>query len=86
MDAQVRISKADNTAQYWPNLGSKQSAIVIGPVSPFASVKCCDENRCWRPEFGPELAAKDIPELSFYPGEKVGFMPVFTKSTVPRLL
>ena len=38
--SQVRITEADNTAQYWPNLGSQQSAIVIGPVSPFASVKC----------------------------------------------
>ena len=37
---QVRIGEADNTAQYWPNLGSQQSGIVIGPMSPFASVKC----------------------------------------------
>ena len=37
---QVRIAKADNTGQYWPNLGSQQSANVIEPVSPFASVKC----------------------------------------------
>ena len=36
---QVRIAESDNTAQYWPNLGSQESAIVIGPVSPFASVK-----------------------------------------------
>ena len=36
---QMRIAKADNTAQYWPNLGSQQSAIFIGPVSLFASVK-----------------------------------------------
>ena len=27
-------------AQYRLNLGSQESAIVIGPVSPFASVKC----------------------------------------------
>ena len=38
--SQVRIAEADNMALYWPNLGSQQSAIVIGPVSPFASVKC----------------------------------------------
>ena len=38
--SQVRIAEADNTAQYCPNLGSQQSAIVIRPVSPFASVKC----------------------------------------------
>ena len=33
---QERIAKANNTAQYWPNLGSQESAIVIRPVSPFA--------------------------------------------------
>ena len=32
------------TAQYWPNLGSQESAIVIGPKSPFASVKCWADN------------------------------------------
>ena len=26
---------------------------------------CCAENKCWQAEFGPELAAKCIPELSF---------------------
>ena len=36
---QVRINEADNTVQYWPNPGSQESAIVIGLVSPFASVK-----------------------------------------------
>ena len=141
----MRIAEGDNTAQYWPNLGSQESAIIIGPVSLFASVKCwaddgglfrlfkftdlqpklgpvsalyqaivsftmasssesrrarvglmdgtllghvsllpwqtilevrkpefstalaccCAENKCWRPEFGPALAAKCIPELSF---------------------
>ena len=141
----MRIAEAGNTAQYWPNLGSQQPAIVIGSVSPFASVKCwpddsglcrlfkftdlqpklgpvsaiyqadchfyygiqfrkqksqspahgryftgpcvtcttanplevrkpefgtalarcCAEHKCWRPEFGPELVAKYIPELSF---------------------
>ena len=32
----LRIAEADNTAKYWPNLGSQQSATVIRPVSPFA--------------------------------------------------
>ena len=27
--------------------------------------RCCAENKYWRPEFGLELAAKWIPELSF---------------------
>ena len=31
---QVRIAEADNTAEYWPNLGSQQSTTVIGPVPP----------------------------------------------------
>ena len=38
--AQVRIAEAENTAKYWTNLGSQESVIVIGPVSPFASVEC----------------------------------------------
>ena len=40
MRSQVRIAEGDNTAQYWPNLGSQESAIVIGPVLLFASFKC----------------------------------------------
>ena len=38
--SQVRIAKADFTAQYWSNLDSQQSAIVVRTMSPFASVKC----------------------------------------------
>ena len=38
ISSQVPIVEADNTAQYWPKLGSQLSAIVIGPVSPFASM------------------------------------------------
>ena len=41
---QVLISEADSTTQYWHNLSSQQSAIVIGPASPFASVKCWAED------------------------------------------
>ena len=37
---QVQIAEAGNTAQYWPNLGNQRLAIVIGPMSPFTSVKC----------------------------------------------
>ena len=43
-DSQVRNAKGDNTAQYWPNFGSQESAIVIGPVSLFISVKCFIES------------------------------------------
>ena len=40
VNTQVRIAEGDNTAQYWPNLGSQESTIVNGLVSLFASVKC----------------------------------------------
>ena len=30
-----------------------------------ALARCCAKKKCWRPEFGPELAAKCILELSF---------------------
>ena len=150
--SQAQITEADNTAQYWLNFGSQQSAIVIGPVSSFASVKdwaddgglwrlfnfndlrpklgpvsalyhtdyhfyygiqlrkqksrvwpmdgtllghvlllprqtilavrkpefdtasarCCVEIKCWRPEFGPELAVKCLKELSFQQWHDIG--------------
>ena len=38
--SQVQIAGGENTAKYWPNPDSQESAIVIGPVSLFASVKC----------------------------------------------
>ena len=62
---QVRIAEGDNTAQYWPNLDSRESAIVIGPVSLFASVKCwADDSGLFRlfkftdlqPKLGPVSA------------------------------
>ena len=44
LTTQVQIIKDDDTGKYWPNLGSQESAIVIGPVSPFASVKCWSDD------------------------------------------
>ena len=40
----MRIAEGDNTARNWPNLGSQESAIIIRPVSLFASVKCWAED------------------------------------------
>ena len=37
-----------------------------------ALARCCVENKCWRPEFGPELAAKCKPELSFQQRHDIG--------------
>ena len=34
---QVRIAEADNTAQYWPNLGSQQSAIEMHITGPYVT-------------------------------------------------
>ena len=61
----MRIAEADNTVQYWPNFGSQQPAIVIGPVSPFPTVKCwADDGGLFRffkltdiqPKLGPVSA------------------------------
>ena len=70
------IAEGDNTAQYWPNLGSQDSAIVIGPVSLFASVKCwADDGGLFRlfkftdlqPELGPVSALYQA-DCHFYYG------------------
>ena len=37
-----------------------------------ALARCCAENKCWRPEFGPALAAKCIPESSFQQRHDIG--------------
>ena len=37
-----------------------------------ASARRCAENKCWRLEFGPELAAKCTPELSFQQRHDIG--------------
>ena len=67
MAAQVRIDEGDNTAQYCPNLGSHQSAIVIGPVSPFASVKCwADDDGLFRLFELTDLQLKLGPVLALY--------------------
>ena len=66
-NAQVRIGEGDNTAQYWPNLGSQESAIVIGPVSLFASVKCwADDCGFFRLFTITDLQPKLSPVLALY--------------------
>ena len=37
-----------------------------------ALARCCAKNKCWRPEIGPELAAKWLPELSFRQRHDIG--------------
>ena len=73
--AQVLIAEGDNTAQYWPNLGSQESAIVIGPVSLFESVKCWadDDGLFWlfkftdlQPILGPVSALYQADSHFYY--------------------
>ena len=75
--SQVRIAEGDNTAQYWPNLGSQESAIVIGPVSLFASIKFwADDGGLFRlfkftelqPKLGPVSALYQA-DSHFYQGK-----------------
>ena len=65
-----------NTAKYWLNLGSQESAIVIGPVSPFVSVKCgANDGGLYRlfkftdlqPKLGPVFALYQV-DCNFYYG------------------
>ena len=64
---QVRIAEGDNTAQYWPNIGSQESAIVIGPVPLFASVKCwADDGGLFRLFKFTDLQSKLGPVSALY--------------------
>ena len=75
LKTQVRIAEADNTTQYWPNLGSQESAILIGPVSLFALVKywADDGGLCrlfkftdLRPKLGPVSALHQADSHFYY--------------------
>ena len=90
---QVRIAEGDNTSQYWPNLGSQQSAIVIGPVLPFASVKCWadDGGLCWLFKF-TDLQSKLRPvsalyqaDCHFYYGILLGQVPFLPWQTILKM-
>ena len=86
----MRISQADNTVQYWPNLGSQESAIVIGPVSPFPSVKCwADDGGLCRlfqltdlqPKLGPVLALYQA-DCHFYCGIQFRNVSLLPRQTI----
>ena len=60
-----------------PKVEEPESGPLLGHVSLLrefgtASARCCAENKCWRPELGPVLAAKCIPELSFQQRHHIG--------------
>ena len=49
------------SAETWPNISPIPSRLSLLP-----------KNKCWRPKFGPEMAAKCIPELSFQQRHDIG--------------
>ena len=62
----ARVGLMDVTLLGHVSLLPRQTILEVRkPDFGTALARCCAENKCWRPEFGPELAAKCIPELSF---------------------
>ena len=44
---------------------SESRRVRVGLINGTLLGRCCAKKKCWRSEFGPELAAKWLPELSF---------------------
>ena len=81
---QVRIAEGDNTAQYWANLGSQESAIVIGSVSLFAPVKCwADDGGLFRlfkfTDLQPKLRPVKVYTGVIIPAAARYWQPIFGK-------
>ena len=69
----ARVRPMDGTLLGHVSLLPKQTILEVRkPEFGTASACCCAENKCWRPEFGPELATKCIPELSFQQRHDIG--------------
>ena len=82
----MRIAEGDNTAQYWPNLGSQESAIVIGPVSLFASVKYwADDGGLFRLFKFTDLQPKRGPVSALYQADSNFTMASSSESRRARL-
>ena len=70
------------SAETWPSIGLIPSRVSLFPRQTIlkvrkpefgtASARCCAKNKCWKAEFGPELAANCIPELSFQQQYDIG--------------
>ena len=68
-----RVRPMDGTLLRHMSLLSRQTILEVRkPEFGTALAGCCAENKCSRPEFGPELAAKCIPELSLQQRHAVG--------------
>ena len=62
----ARVRPKDGTLLGHVSLLPLQTILEVREPEPgTASACCCAENKCWRPEFGRELAAKCTQELSF---------------------
>ena len=69
----VRVQLMDGTLLGHVSFLPRQTILKVRkPEFGTALVSCCAENKCWRPEFGPELAAKCISELSFQKRHDIG--------------
>ena len=69
----ARVGLMDGTLLGHVSLLPRQTILEVRkPELGTALARCCAKNKCWRPEFGPELAAKCIPELSFQQRHDIG--------------
>ena len=79
----ARVRPMDGTLLGHVSLLPRQTILEVRkPEFGTALAHCCAENNCWRPEFGPELAAECILELSFQKRHDIGnrssltFLPI----------
>ena len=69
----ARVGLMDGTLLGHVSLLPRQTILEVRkPEFGTALARCCAENKCWRPDFGPALADKCIPELSFQQRHDIG--------------
>ena len=69
----ARVRFTDGTLLGHVSLLPRQTILEMRkPEFGTASARSCAKNKCWRPEFWPELAAKCIPELLFHQQHEIG--------------
>ena len=69
----ARVRPMDGTLLGHVSLLPEQTILEVRkPEFGTALIRCCDETKCWWPEFRPELASKYIIELSFQQRHDIG--------------
>ena len=69
----ARVRPMDGTLLCHMSLLPRQPILEVKkPEFGTAMARFCAENKCWRSGFGPELATKCIPELSFQQRHDIG--------------